>query len=148
LANKGFFKGGFFSWSMALRKMLIMNNLRNQHVIVVDRCCMCRRNGESVDHLLFHCEASGALWNAFFNCFRLSWVMHTRIIDLYACWWTVGSTRSAVVCKMVSSCLLWCIWGEMNDKSFEDHKRTMRSLSFLSSILFICRQLLMFLLWF
>jgi len=34
---------------------------RKRHVIVIDRCCMCKRNGESLDHLLFHCEVARAL---------------------------------------------------------------------------------------
>jgi hypothetical protein len=28
------------------------------------RCCLCKINGESVDHLLFYCEVVDALWNA------------------------------------------------------------------------------------
>jgi hypothetical protein len=31
--------------------------------------------------------------------------MLSRVIDLYACLWTVGSTRSAVVWEMVPSCV-------------------------------------------
>jgi hypothetical protein len=43
----------------------------------------------------------------FFSRFRLSRVMPRRVIDLLACWWTTGSTRSAVVSKVVPTCLLW-----------------------------------------
>jgi hypothetical protein len=32
---------------------------------MVDRCCMCKKNGESVDYLLLHFEVVYALWNAF-----------------------------------------------------------------------------------
>jgi hypothetical protein len=55
----------FFAWSVALGKILIMDILRKQHVVVVDRCCMCERNGEYVNHLLFHCEVVCALWDVF-----------------------------------------------------------------------------------
>jgi hypothetical protein len=72
-----------------------MDNLRKQHVIVVDRCCMCKWNGEFVDHLLLHCEVVCAIWNVFFNRFGLSWIMPRQVVDLYACWWTIGSSRSA-----------------------------------------------------
>jgi hypothetical protein len=51
-------KVAFFAWSTALGKILIMDNLRKRHIIVVDRCCMCKRDGESVDHLLLHCEVA------------------------------------------------------------------------------------------
>jgi hypothetical protein len=50
-----------FTWSTALQKILAIDNLRKRYVIVIDRCYMCKRNGESVDHLLHHCEAACAL---------------------------------------------------------------------------------------
>jgi hypothetical protein len=64
---------------------LFMDNFRKWHVIVVDRCYMCKKNGEFVDHLLLYCEVSYANWNVFFSRFRLFWVMPKRIVDLYAC---------------------------------------------------------------
>jgi hypothetical protein len=79
---------------------------------------------ESVDHLLLHCEVACALWNAFFRRFGLSWVMPSSVADLFACWWTGGRSQSAAVWKMVPSCLLWCLWRERNDRSFEDRERS------------------------
>jgi hypothetical protein len=56
-----------------------------RHVVVVYWCCMCKRDGESVDHLLLHCEVACALWSALFSRFELSWVMPRSVADLYAC---------------------------------------------------------------
>ena len=67
---------------------------------------MCKRNGESVNHLLLHCEVVGALSDVLFNCFGLSWVMPRQIVDLYVCWWIASSACSAVVRKMVFSCIV------------------------------------------
>jgi hypothetical protein len=78
---------------------------------VIERCYMCKMNGESVD-LLLHCEVTRALWNAIFSCFSLSWVMPLRVVDLFAYWWSGGHYWSAVVWKIVPSCLLWCLWRE------------------------------------
>jgi len=64
----------FFAWSMVLGKILSMDNIRNRHVIVIDRCCICKRNVEFVDNLLLHCEVSCTLWNAIFSRFGLFWV--------------------------------------------------------------------------
>jgi hypothetical protein len=47
-----------------------MDNLRKQQVIMVDRCCMCKRNEELMNHLLLHCEVVYALWNVL-GCYRL-----------------------------------------------------------------------------
>jgi hypothetical protein len=51
----------FFAWTTTIEKILTMDNLRKRHVIVVEWCCMYEKNGESVDHLLLHCETANAL---------------------------------------------------------------------------------------
>jgi len=51
----------YFVWSTALGKILTLDNLRKMHVILVDRCCMCKQNRESVDHLLLHCDVAYAM---------------------------------------------------------------------------------------
>jgi hypothetical protein len=120
-------KVAFFAWSAALGKILTLDNLRKSHVIVIDRCCMFKMNGETVDHLL-HCEIACILWNAIFSRFSLSWIMPLRMVDLFACWWRGGCSRGAVVWKMVHSCLMWCLWREQNDRNFEDKEITFEEL--------------------
>jgi hypothetical protein len=61
LAAKVLLKVAFFTWVAALGKILTLDNLRQRHVIVIDRCCMYKMNGESVDHLLPHYEVARAL---------------------------------------------------------------------------------------
>jgi hypothetical protein len=54
--------GLLFPWKcLALRKILSMDEFRLRHVIAIDRCCMWKRNGESVDHLLLHFDVACAL---------------------------------------------------------------------------------------
>jgi hypothetical protein len=78
-----FLRVAFFAWSVALQKILTMDNFRKRHVIVVNRCYLCKRNWESLNHLLLHCEVACALWNAFLCHFGLSWVMPSRVVDLF-----------------------------------------------------------------
>jgi hypothetical protein len=92
----------FCAWSAALCKILTLDNLKKRHVIMVDRCCMCKKNGKSMDHLLL------AMWNALFTHFGMSWVMPTSIIDLFACWWTSRRLKSPEIWKMVPTCL-FCV---------------------------------------
>jgi hypothetical protein len=65
----------FFAWSAALGKILTLDNLRKRHIIVVDWCCLCKKSGETVDHLLLHCKIASALWNSIFGLFGLAWIM-------------------------------------------------------------------------
>jgi hypothetical protein len=76
----------FFTWSAALGKILTIDNLRKRHIIIVDKCSLCKRDGESVDHILLHCDVASALWNNIFSHFSISWVMPRRVLDLVACW--------------------------------------------------------------
>jgi hypothetical protein len=117
-------RAAFFTWSATLGKIITFDNLRWWHDIVMDICCMCKRNKELVDHLFI------VMWLLlfgvfFFNCFGMSWVMCIRVIYLYDCWWSFDRPRSVAVRKMVPMCVLWCLWEEMNDRNFEDRERFM-----------------------
>jgi hypothetical protein len=85
---------------------------------------MCKKTEESVDHLLLHCVVAFALWYSLFNLFGLSWVIPQRVMNLLACWWSLGQSRSATVWKMASTCLFWYLWRERNNRSFEDVEKT------------------------
>ena len=90
----------FFAWTAARSKIVTLDNLRRRGMVVVNRCWLYESDGESVDHLLLHCGAARALWNAFFSRFGLCWVMPCTVNELFASWWTGGRSRSAVVWKM------------------------------------------------
>ena len=82
---------------------------------------MCKKNGESVDHLLIHCEVATRLWHYIFTLFGIEWVMPQRVLDLLACWNQMGGRDiSRVIWRMVPLCVIWCIWRERNARTFED----------------------------
>jgi hypothetical protein len=81
-----------------------------------------------VDHLLLHCDVAFTLWNHVFSRFDMSWVMPRRVVDLFACWWKVGRSRSAAAWKMVPICILWCVWKERNLRCFKDLKNSMENI--------------------
>ena len=56
-------------------KILTSDNLRLRGLDFVDWCIMYRRCGETVDHLLFHCEIAHRLWSFVFTTFGLLWVI-------------------------------------------------------------------------
>jgi hypothetical protein len=67
------------------------------------------------------------LYKILFSVFLgLAWLMPRRVVGLFVCWrCQFSSSHSAALWRMISSCIMWCIWGEKNDHSFEDRKRTM-----------------------
>jgi hypothetical protein len=80
----------FFGWTAALGKILTHDNLGKRSIVVVEWCSMCKKNGESMDHLLLHCEVATRLWNYVFSLFGVEWAMPQSFLDLLACWNWVG----------------------------------------------------------
>jgi hypothetical protein len=57
-------------------------------MVLINSCGMCKKDEESIDHLLLHCECAKFLWNAFFTCFGLAWAMPQGVVNLLQCWWS------------------------------------------------------------
>ena len=57
--NKLIFKGCIKSSALCVREM----------VWILDWCYMCKRNGESVDHLFLHCPFAMDLWSMVLGLF-------------------------------------------------------------------------------
>ena len=72
----------FFIWCVTWNKILTGDNLRLRGLDFVDWCIMCRHCGETVDHLLLHCEMAYQLWRFVFITFGVSWVIPRSIPNL------------------------------------------------------------------
>ena len=116
-------------WTAALGKILTTDNLRKKRIIIVDWCCMCKGGGEAVNHLLLHCEVARALWNEVFQRMDLAWVMPESVVDILACWTFIrGGHQIKEIWKMIPICIMWCLWQERNERTFEDKERSMEEL--------------------
>ena len=76
----------FFSWTVALGKILAMDNLWKRHIAVLEWFFMCKRCGELVDHLLLHCPIAYELWSMVFCLFGIHWAMPDKVSELLASW--------------------------------------------------------------
>ena len=109
----------FFLWTAALGKILTTDNLRKRRVTILDWCCMCKADGESVNHLLLHCPVARDLWNIIFSLFGISWVMPRGVVDLISCWnGCKGRQEAGKIWKVIPHCIMWCLWCERNARSF------------------------------
>ena len=107
----------------------MIDNLQKRKVWILDWCCMCKYNGELVDHLFLHCLVAMDLWSMVLGLFGVSWVMPKSVVGLLACWqgW-FGRHRNDHIWIIVPHCLMWCLWRERNSRCFEDSERSIPDL--------------------
>ena len=121
----------FFVWTAALGKILTTENLRKRRVTILDWCCMCKSSGESVNHLLVHCPIAWELWSMVLVIFGKSWVMPHDVVDLLSCWTgSRGKSEAGKIWKMTPHCLMWCLWQEQNDRTFNGVEISIPALKF------------------
>ena len=93
---------------------------------------MCKRNGESIDHLFLHCPFASDLWFMVLGLFGVSWVMPHTVLGLLWCWQgNFGRHRNGYIWSIIPHCLLWCLWKERNSRCFEDTERSIPDLKLL-----------------
>jgi hypothetical protein len=116
----------FFVWSAALGKILTHDNLRKRNIVVIEWCCMCKKKGEAIDHLLLHCDTARELWSFMFSLFGVEWVMPQTVLDLLTTWGaSFGHGLAKKAWRLVPHCVLWSIWQERNARLFEDVETVM-----------------------
>ena len=90
---------------------------------LVNWCCLCRCDEETVDHLLLHCKFAHTLWSEVFLMFGVQWVMSCIVVSLLFAWRNWLGNYSSNVWNMVPVCLMWLEWKECNARTFEDIER-------------------------
>jgi len=109
-----------------LSKILTHDNLRKRNVIMMEWCCLCKKSGESIDHLLLHCEITRDLWSYILTLFGVEWVIPRSVLELLNSWGlAIWCGRAKEAWWLAPLCLLWCIWRERNALLFENVETSM-----------------------
>ena len=66
------------------------------------------------------------LWNFVFRSFGVQWVLPNRVIDLLDGWWNMLGIHSSDIWNTIPLCLMWMIWRERNNRTFEDKEKSER----------------------
>ena len=98
---------------------------------LVNQCCMCCCDRESVDHLLLHCPVTHTLWTFMLQAFGIHWVMPGLVAGLLSCWHQWLGKHNSNIWNLILGCLMWIVWLERNRCSFENMEKTLDKLKVL-----------------
>jgi hypothetical protein len=84
-----------------LEKILTLDNLQKMNVIVVDWYCMCKKSGESIDHLFLRCEIARELWSSIFYLFGYASNSEKVVGELKRTTWTPYCFRNVGIGSIV-----------------------------------------------
>ena len=88
---------------------------------LANRCFLCQKCGDSIDHLLLHCERTREMWSLLLFFSGVSWVFPLSVKETLLGW--RGSFRGKkrkVAWQLGPLCLFWVIWKARNSIAFED----------------------------
>jgi hypothetical protein len=101
---------------------------------------MCKKCGESIDHLLLHCEVAAELWSVLLMLFGVSWVMNQRVNNFFGSWkGQLGNYNALNIWRLAPLCLMWCLWRERNVSCFEDCGNGLLEMKMMLQSLYILR---------
>uniref|UniRef100_A0A2N9FKE1 Uncharacterized protein n=1 Tax=Fagus sylvatica TaxID=28930 RepID=A0A2N9FKE1_FAGSY len=122
----------FFMWTVALGKVLTADNLRKRKIVIISWCCMCKVDGESMDHLFMHCLVAKELWDTILSLFGVTWIMPQHVRELIEGRFIgLPRQRHSRIWTAVPHCLMWCLWRERNLRTFEGSETSIDELKLL-----------------
>jgi hypothetical protein len=117
-------KISFYVWAATWGRILTDDNLKQRGFQLAGWCSMCRCEGETISHLLLHCETTYGLWTFVFRSFGISWVLPGCIPELLFGWHNWLGKNQSKIWNLVPSCPFWTLWWEWNSPIFENTERT------------------------
>ena len=98
-------------WEATHGNILTCENLQKRGKILVNRCCMCKRDAESTGHLLLHCQFARVFWNLALSCLGISWVASDSIRSHLLAWkgFFGRKVKKKEEAMVLSHVIFWCI---------------------------------------
>lgn len=76
----------FFLWATTLGRILTVDSLRRRSFQLITQYYVCKKDDETINHLLLHCEYAVDIWHLVINNFGVFWAMPDNILQLLYCW--------------------------------------------------------------
>ena len=101
--------------------MLTLDQLKRRGIPLVNMCCLCEENEETIDHLLIHCSRAKILWDLLLAITGFHWVFPRSVRQLLLVWQSVSVGKNGKrVWLAAPLCIFWTLWMERNRVVFEN----------------------------
>ena len=112
-----------FAWLVALGRVNTCDMLQKRRSYCAfspSWCVLCKREGETGDHLFIHCRFTLKIWWKALQVFGLCWVVPRSCYGLLSgqAGFFKGREKK-IMWNHVLFAILWAIWGERNGRIFE-----------------------------
>ncbi|CAI0452355.1 unnamed protein product [Linum tenue] len=115
----------FFMWLVYHNKLITVDSLKKRGWSMANRCCLCCKNEETINHLLVECEFVKEVWRII-NRGRLVLSYQDREVKLIIK--HSPHSKPGNVGDWFTYCILhavwWFVWLERNQRVFEEKKST------------------------
>ena len=116
-------KMSFFAWEASWGKMLTLDQIKKQGRALANRCFLCGKDEETIDHLLLHCPVARLLWDLLLAIFGVYWVCPKSVSETLISWCgTCVGKRLKKAWMTAPLTLFWTIWCERNNIVFENRE--------------------------
>eukprot|EP00253_Pinus_taeda_P014726 PITA_14726 len=115
-------KVSIFIWLASKNKILTWDRIQKKGFIGPSRCCLCKLEEETKDHLLLHCPFAKSLWIRAKRTFGKSENTPGVFKDVVF-QWNTKTFQCQVVRRawdLISGFSLWMIWKERNRRIFQN----------------------------
>lgn len=87
-------------------------------------CCLCKRERESIDHLLIiHCNVASSFWGHFLKASGMVWCNPSPLVDLIEARRGVSFRRCMLILwRIIPFSIMWSTWKERNEIAFRGKK--------------------------
>ncbi|CAN1151748.1 Transposon TX1 uncharacterized 149 kDa protein [Linum perenne] len=115
----------FFCWLVFKNSIATTDNLQRRGFIFPNRCVLCGRAAESVDHIFIHCAFTTQVWSKLSSTLSIHGPLPSSFKDLLLMWKYMNcAPHFAVVREVLIHSVIWNIWLERNDRIFRDSIRS------------------------
>ena len=106
-----------------LGKVFTLDQIKKRGRALANRCFLCKKDEETIDHLLLHCPVARLLWDLLLAIFGVYWVFPKSVSETLILWCgTYVGKRRKKAWMATPLTLFWTIWCERNNIAFENRE--------------------------